>query len=101
MSSRNMRLNEGERKKAATIYQCLEMIKENAGNDSPEVLIEKARSMLEKAGFKVDYVEIADARTLASFKEPAGKSRAGGQKLVALVAAFLNEVRLIDNMLLN
>jgi len=100
MSSRNMRLDEVERKNAATIYGCLNMIKENAKNDEPAALIEKAQLMLEKKGFKVDYVEIADASTLASFREPADKGWAGKQKLVALVAAFINEVRLIDNMVI-
>lgn len=101
MSSRNMRLNDGERKNAATIYQCLKLVKENAGDETPATLIEKAQFMLEKAGFKVDYIEIAEANTLATFNDPIDKGWAGKQKLVALIAAFMNEVRLIDNMLLN
>lgn len=96
MSSRNMRLNETERKKAVTIYQCLTTIKENLKPGDLQPLKENARLMLEKKGFRVDYVEIADATTLKSADEWDGK-----QKLVALIAAFLNEVRLIDNMLLN
>jgi pantoate--beta-alanine ligase len=52
--------------------------------------------MLIQAGFKPDYVEITDADNLAIVNDWDGK-----QKLVALIAAFLNEVRLIDNMLLN
>ncbi|MBL7721162.1 MAG: pantoate--beta-alanine ligase, partial [Chitinophagaceae bacterium] len=47
-------------------------------------------------GFRVDYIEIADAKTLKAVNNWDGK-----KKLVALVAAFLNEVRLIDNLLLN
>jgi pantoate--beta-alanine ligase len=101
MSSRNMRLNEKERTNAAIIYQCLKLIKENAGNETPSALVDKAGLLLEEAGFKVDYIEIADAITLAAFNEPVAKGWAGKQKLVALVAAFMNEVRLIDNMLLN
>ena len=45
--------------------------------------------------FKVDYVAIADAGTL----EPV-QSWDGERPLVALTAAYLNEVRLIDNMLI-
>jgi pantoate--beta-alanine ligase len=44
----------------------------------------------------VDYVEISDAATLEPVLEWDGH-----QKIVALVAAFLNNVRLIDNMPLN
>ena len=55
---------------------------------------EEAKKILEKNGFAVDYVEIADAQTLAP-------ATPGHQPRVALVAATLNEVRLIDNMILN
>jgi pantoate--beta-alanine ligase len=95
MSSRNMRLDEMERKKAVTIYQCLNMIKENAANATPAELISKAQWMLEKAGFKVDYVEIADAHDLSPVNTLDGK-----QKPVALIAASMNEARLIDNMVI-
>ena len=44
----------------------------------------------------VEYVEIADAGTLQPLSEWDGNT-----SLVALVAAFLGEVRLIDNMILN
>ena len=96
MSSRNMRLGTEERIKAVTIYQCLLMAKEKIqpGNILP--LKEEMRSMLEKKGFKVDYTEIADAHTLQPINEWDGE-----KKLVALVAAFIKDVRLIDNMLLN
>ena len=95
MSSRNMRLDELERKKAAVIYRSLYMIKENAGKDTPAELKKKAQLMLEDAGFKVDYVEIADTNNLSPVNYWDGK-----QKLVALIAASVNEVRLIDNMVI-
>jgi pantoate--beta-alanine ligase len=95
MSSRNMRLDEVERKKATTIYRCLGMIKENAGHESPAEIKTKAESMLEEAGFKTDYVEIADASTLSPVNNWDSK-----QKVVALIAAVINEIRLIDNMVL-
>jgi pantoate--beta-alanine ligase len=101
MSSRNMRLNEVERKNAVTIYQCLNMIKENTKKNTPAELIKQAQLMLGKAGFKVDYVEIADAGNLSPVNDPIAIGGDEKQKLVALVAATMNEVRLIDNMLLN
>lgn len=96
MSSRNMRLNEVERKKASAIYQCLVFIKENIKKGNLTPVKQKAQALLEQAGFTTDYVEIADAKKLSLVKDWDGK-----QKMVALIAACLNEVRLIDNMALN
>lgn len=96
MSSRNMRLNEDERKTAPAIYQALLLVKDSLQPGSTKGIKERAIAMLAQKGLKVDYIEIADAGSL----EPAGHWD-GKQKLVALAAAFLGEVRLIDNMLLN
>lgn len=96
MSSRNMQLNEKERKKGAIIHNSLKLLKDSLEKGDLTEIKKKATSMLEEAGFRIDYVEIADATTLSVVNEWDGK-----QKLVALVAAFVNEVRLIDNMLLN
>lgn len=96
MSSRNRRLGKIERMNAPAIYQTLLFIKENL---EPGELIElksQAVNSLSKKGFKVDYVEIADAVTLQIADHWDGK-----QKLVALAAAYLDQVRLIDNILLN
>ena len=96
MSSRNMRLNKEERKKAPAIYQSLRYIKENLKKGDINQLKTIASTKLAEQGFKIDYIEIADAGTLQPADQWDGK-----QKLVALAAAFLNEVRLIDNLLLN
>jgi pantoate--beta-alanine ligase len=96
MSSRNMRLNENERKTAARIYQSLQLVKEKIQPGDLSLLKKKARSMLEEVGFKVDYIEIADAVDLSIADKWDGK-----QKLVIIAAAFLQEVRLIDNLLIN
>src|ERR1044072_1487918 len=95
MSSRNLRLTPDDRQKATTIYKCLTLIKQecNQGGSWP-VIKDKASQLLTDAGFRIDYVELADAQTL----EPATDQN--GPR-VALIAAFLHDVRLIDNMLLN
>jgi len=49
-----------------------------------------------KIGFHIDYVEVADADTLELIENWNGK-----QKIVSLAAAFLNNIRLIDNMVIN
>jgi pantoate--beta-alanine ligase len=94
MSSRNARLSPEERTKATAIYQALLMIKQAwlMGHPSKEPLVARGMEMLELAGFRVDYVEIADAETL--------QPKDGGPGAVALIAAFQGEVRLIDNMVL-
>jgi len=95
MSSRNTRLNELDRKKALAIYQTLLYLKQNLKPGDLFPLMMNANSMLAANGFKVDYVEIADAESL----EPVANWN-GCQPLIALIAAFIHEVRLIDNMLL-
>lgn len=96
MSSRNMRLNHEERIIAPLIYQSMILLRDDLQAGNLTELKENGKKFLTQAGFKVDYFEVADARSLKTVDEYDGK-----QKLVCLVAAFLNEVRLIDNMLLN
>ena len=94
MSSRNLRLSKEDRAKAPVINNTLNYIKDNLGQLPLKTLRNTARTRLESEGFIVDYVEIADAQTLETV-------RGGSEKIVALVAASINNVRLIDNMLLN
>lgn len=98
MSSRNLRLTKDEREKATAIYQQLVMIKKKFSTEKISVLKQKASENLLQNGFhKIDYVEIASAETLLPVQE--NDNRSG--KAVALVAAFIGDVRLIDNLLLN
>ncbi|PZR25174.1 MAG: pantoate--beta-alanine ligase [Citrobacter freundii] len=96
MSSRNMRLSESERTGAVAIFSTLDLIRRTIAPGNTEELKQRAVNDLIKQGFRVDYVEIANADTL----EPV-TTWDGNTKLVALAAAFLGEVRLIDNLLLN
>jgi len=102
MSSRNMRLSEDQRRTAVTIYQTLMGIKEGWQKGEKTVsLIQSATTLLERNGFRVDYVSIANPLTLepvpGTISAPSGQARPSA---VALVAAFLGEIRLIDNMTL-
>ena len=96
MSSRNMRLSPDEKEKASVIYKSLLMIKEQFGKENPAILKQKAQQMLEEAGLKPDYIEIIDAKDFSVVEK-----WETNKKTVALAAAFINEVRLIDNMVLN
>jgi pantoate--beta-alanine ligase len=93
MSSRNMRLSDSERKQAGKIHETLLFIEKNLKPGMLEPLVNEAKSSLSQGGFKVDYVEIADAESLRKIDTWDGK-----QKLVALIAVFIRDVRLIDNM---
>ncbi|MET0571537.1 MAG: pantoate--beta-alanine ligase [Pedobacter agri] len=93
MSSRNTRLNEESRKKAPALFETLNYLKQNIQPGSLQKLKEEGRRKMEQSGFKVDYVEIADANSLDIVDNYNGK-----QELVGLIAAFIQEIRLIDNM---
>jgi pantoate--beta-alanine ligase len=95
MSSRNMRLDADARKQATAIYQSLTYIKEQLKPGDLGSIKKQAVTTLSEKGFKVDYIEIADAENLFIVDKWDGK-----QKLVALAAAYLGNVRLIDNLLL-
>lgn len=96
MSSRNLRLNEWDRSRAVTIYSALRLVKEHLKPGDFSQLEQAGKDMLIAAGFNVDYFEIADAGTLHL-----PDAWDGRQQLVALAAAFLGEVRLIDNMVVS
>jgi pantoate--beta-alanine ligase len=95
MSSRNVRLNTSDRKQALKIFETLSFLKTNLTPGNLDSLKQTAVQNLTTAGFKVDYVEIANAETLEIMNNWDGHT-----KTVAIVAAFLGDVRLIDNMLL-
>jgi pantoate--beta-alanine ligase len=95
MSSRNMRLTDEERKTATAIYEALHSIQKNIQPGDLQKLKEKAVLTLTAKGFIVDYVEIANVTTLELISNWNGST-----PLVTLAAAFLNNVRLIDNIII-
>lgn len=96
MSSRNKRLSPSERNLAPEIYRTLKWLAENIKTGDVNALKQKGFDNLNEEGFRPDYVEIADARNLETVHSWDGK-----QQIVGLVAAYLNEIRLIDNLILN
>ena len=95
LSSRNRRLSTTDRMAAPAIFKCMNMIKDELKPGDTEPLQRKAMQLLQEAGFRVDYVTIADAESLEPVKDWNGE-----QPVAVLIAAFLGEVRLIDNLLL-
>lgn len=94
LSSRNLRLTIEQRGKAPALYAALSQSrKEIDFKEIPEIKTE-AIGYLTDRGFRVDYFEIADEKTLLPVKN-------AKQSTVALVAAYLDDIRLIDNLPLN
>lgn len=97
MSSRNTLLPASSLQKAAEIFNMLQYLKDSIKPGETESLLAKGKAMLLQSGFsKVDYVSIADAVNLEPITQWDGRS-----SVVALVAAFLDGIRLIDNLKLN
>lgn len=96
MSSRNLRLEPGHRSQAASISAALQYIKDNIASGDSGQLISDASAIILDHGLRLDYLELADANTLTPVT-----SWDGRQSMVALAAAFLGDVRLIDNMVIS
>ncbi len=98
MSSRNARLNAEQRKKAITLYECLRhagsLIKEGKSIISVREMVETKFSKVDD--LKLEYFELADSSNLMSLKNVADKTG----KAILLIAGYVGEVRLIDNLLL-
>jgi pantoate--beta-alanine ligase len=94
MSSRNLRLNKEQRSKAPALYDTMQKAKEQLQHKDSEEVKSEAVQLLNAQGFKVDYFEIADATTLLPATDKT-------QNRVILVAAYLDDIRLIDNLPVN
>lgn len=96
LSSRNKRLTDPQRNVAGTIYQCLVSIKTKASEGKFPIVQKECVELLQEKGFDPDYVALADAGTLELLDNYDSQ-----RKMVALIAATIGKVRLIDNMLLS
>ncbi len=74
----------------------LNTVKKKLKPGETRFLAEMAIKKLNDAGFRTDYVSIARQNDLQPVENWDGR-----ELVVALIAAFLGEVRLIDNLLLN
>jgi len=93
ISSRNQYLDDGQKQKAALIYQLLRQTAQNidAGERDFKALEVQATTALDEAGFKTDYFNICNAETLL----PATPD---DRDLVILVTAAMGPTRLLDNI---
>jgi pantoate--beta-alanine ligase len=95
MSSRNQRLNENEKASATVFYQSLLMASELLKKGEQIIAVkDKVRQMCEaKPNVKLEYIEWVDTKNLKPVQNVLDGS-------VLLIAGYVGEVRLIDNLLL-
>ncbi len=94
LSSRNQRLSHSERQLAPVLYRALNAIKYSAFNASVEDALAAGRQVLAEAPSVVlDYLTLVHPATLQPLQ-----SWNGVQEVVALIAAQVGPVRLIDNI---
>ena len=93
LSSRNVYLNEVEYKKALSLSSSLKLAANliSKGERDSSKVVSKMRDILKKDVTKLDYIAIVDREFNYIEKIDIGES-------IILVAAFIGETRLIDNM---
>ncbi|MFO7874022.1 MAG: pantoate--beta-alanine ligase [Bacteroidales bacterium] len=99
LSSRNARLTEAGRREAAKIYQALLMARESWSDKSIDQIKQQVMAYINASPeLKTEYFEIVQADTLLPAKEA---DTHNGNSVVACIAVYAGDVRLIDNMVLN
>ncbi|MCM8819390.1 MAG: pantoate--beta-alanine ligase [Candidatus Omnitrophica bacterium] len=94
-SSRNVYLNDTQRKQATILFRALNLAKQliKQGTKDPNAIIEKMRKLILSQSFaKIDYIKIVDPKTLRDVKEIK-------KKVVVALAVFIGKTRLIDNII--
>lgn len=92
LSSRNRYLSPAERAVAPRLHAVLAEVAAASRNGTPVAgRIAAGKAALEVVGFRVQYLAVCDARTLAPVERVDGPAR-------VLAAAFLGRTRLIDNL---
>jgi pantoate--beta-alanine ligase len=93
MSSRNMRLNAAERKKAIVFYNSLKLAKQRLASGIAMAHIKKEvkANCEEMPGIQLEYLEMADAANFVVTENVTGNA-------ILLIAGYVGEVRLIDNL---
>jgi pantoate--beta-alanine ligase len=98
MSSRNLRLNEEERKKALIFYQSLLTAKKflSEGKTWTQIETEINKKFESSSGVTLEYVSLADSKNL----KPIENVNTAKHPII-LIAGYVGDVRLIDNLLLH
>lgn len=96
MSSRNTRLSSQMQNYSSIIFQTLQRAKEMVDIESTEAIHQMVEQQFKHSPLQLEYFSLADAQTLEPLQHlPTDK------KVRAFIAAYADDVRLIDNMALN
>jgi pantoate--beta-alanine ligase len=96
MSSRNRRLSPAERKEATILYEVLKKAKLRSGFQTIEELKKATTKRFSKSKIaELEYFELVDLYTLKPLQTWAQSSH-----VIALLAARVGDIRLIDNMII-
>ncbi|MGX1751572.1 pantoate--beta-alanine ligase [Sphingobacterium sp. NPDC055346] len=97
LSSRNARLSEEGKENALTIITALRFIQDNLEQKSVAELLDGAKTIIaSNPAVELEYLSICETSTLAPVD-----NIESGKDYVALIAAWVEKVRLIDNILLS
>jgi pantoate--beta-alanine ligase len=93
LSSRNVRLNPDERRRASALHRALATAARVArdGARDADAILAPARTELDRAGIQPEYLELVDVESLMPV------AQLNGRPALAVVAARVGEIRLIDN----
>ena len=96
MSSRNKYLNTKQRTEAVVLRQSLQLAQgefKNSNSNLNDIKEQMKKLITENSSAKIDYIEFTDAISL-------GSPKPGKGKILVALAAWFNETRLIDNIVL-
>ncbi len=93
MSSRNLRLTPEMRAAAPIIYSALQALKTGFEKEPAAAVIKKATDSIAGAGLRPEYIDVVDGITLQRVE-----NWNDADSVVACVAAFAGDIRLIDNL---
>ncbi len=96
LSSRNVRLRNGQREQALALPRALEAARSAVeyGERDPAAIAAAARAAMRDIGVEPEYLELVEPDTFTPVR------RVDGEPVLVAVAARVGDVRLIDNMLL-
>lgn len=96
MSSRNMRLSPDERSRAVVLFQSLNLTRDGLlQGESFSSLKERVKERCIQSNVKLEYLALAETKNLTPLENVMEPTQT-----ILLIAAYVGEVRLIDNLLL-
>ncbi|MFN5417453.1 MAG: pantoate--beta-alanine ligase [Flavobacteriia bacterium] len=92
LSSRNLRLSEGQRFEALFIYQSLILAENLSQKLTPKEVKNQIEQLYLESTLKLEYVEIIDSKTFEILNEK------WSEESIVCIVAYVGEIRLIDNL---